>query len=316
MTQALAINLKEVLFGADATPGIVAVEPVSGKGMRLFRRRPDGLVQEDEHFSPFVLLEKEDLLDGFNKPFARHPLSSANTFKFLVLFEDWGAFEKARDYLRKTTGESASSPTAPYLFFADPVHQYLLLTGRTLFKGLAFNELHRLAIDIETGCTPGFEFSNPLREEDRILSIALMDNRGVAEVLFGKELSEKEMLATLGEKISQLDPDVLEGHNFFNFDLEYIVARARRHGVKLAWGRDGSEPRIRKSRFTVAERNIDYTRMDIFGRHVVDTMFLLQYYDVTARELESYGLKSAAVHFGLAEEDRTYIDREQGTVEL
>ena len=311
MTQALAINRKEVLFGADATPGIVAVEPVSGKGMRLFRRRPDGLVQEDEHFSPFVLLEKEDLLDGFNKPFARHPLSSANTFKFLVLFEDWGAFEKARDYLRKTTGESASSPTAPYLFFADPVHQYLLLTGRTLFKGLAFNELHRLAIDIETGCTPGFEFSNPLREEDRILSIALMDNRGVAEVLFGKELSEKEMLATLGEKISQLDPDVLEGHNFFNFDLEYIVARARRHGVKLAWGRDGSEPRIRKSRFTVAERIIDYTRMDIFGRHVVDTMFLLQYYDVTARELESYGLKSAAVHFGLAEEDRTYIDRDK-----
>ena len=51
--------------------------------------------------------------------------------------------------------------------------------------------------------------------------------------------------------------------------------------------------------------------MDIFGRHVVDTMFLLQYYDVTARELESYGLKSAALHFGLADEDRTYIDRDK-----
>ena len=257
------------------------------------------------------MLEKEELLEGFKKPFTSHPLSSTNAFKFLVLFEDWGDFEKARDHLRKTTGESASSPTAPYLFFADPVHQYLLLTGKTLFKGLAFKDLHRLALDIETDCAPGFEFSNPQREEDRILSIALMDNRGFAEVLFGRDLSEKEMLATLGERISQLDPDVLEGHNLFNFDLEYIVARARRHGVKLPWGRDGSEPRIRKSRFTVAERIIDFTRMDIFGRHVVDTMFLLQYYDVTARELESYGLKSAALHFGLADEDRTYIDREK-----
>ena len=34
----------------------------------------------------------------------------------------------------------------------------------------------------------------------------------------------------------------------FNFDLEYIVARARMHGVKLRWGRDGSQPRIRNSR--------------------------------------------------------------------
>ena len=58
----------------------------------------------------------------------------------------------------------------------------------------------------------------------------------------------------------------------------------------------------------MAERIIDFTGIDIFGRHVVDTLFLLQYYDVTAREMESYGLKSAAQHFGLAEEGRTYIE--------
>jgi DNA polymerase elongation subunit (family B) len=116
------------------------------------------------------------------------------------------------------------------------------------------------------------------------------------------------MLVVLGEKISQLDPDVLEGHNLFNFDLEYIVARAQMHRLDLQWGRDGSKPRIRRSRFNVAERTIDYTRMEIFGRQVVDTLFLLQYYDVTAREMESYGLKAAALHFGLAPENRTYIE--------
>ena len=61
---------------------------------------------------------------------------------------------------------------------------------------------------------------------------------------------------------------------------------------------------------------IDFTRMDIFGRHVVDTLFLLQYYDVTAREMESYGLKAAAQHFGLAEEGRTYIEGQGHPVDL
>ncbi|NIR13773.1 MAG: DNA polymerase II, partial [Desulfobacterales bacterium] len=140
-------------------------------------------------------------------------------------------------YLQKQTGEPPSSLYAPYLFLSDPVHQFLLLTGKTLFKGLPFRELHRLALDIETACTPGYEFPNPRREGDRIISIALMDNHGYEEVFFGQEMGEKEMLMALGERISRLDPDVLEGHNLFNFDLEYIVARARMHRVELQWGR-------------------------------------------------------------------------------
>ncbi len=305
----IALEENEVLFGADATGGIVAVELLKGDTIRLFLREEDGSIEvRDEPFTPFILLEKEDLLDGFQAPHRVEPLSSSNTFRAIAFFDRWENADRARNHLSKTTGASPSSPDAPYLFLTDPVHQYLLLTGKTLFKGMAYKDLHRLAIDIETACAPGYEFPNPEREEDRIISIALMDNRGNEEVLFGSSMGEKEMIEALTDRISRWDPDVLEGHNFFNFDLEYLVARARRHGVRLCWGRDGSLPRIRRSRFTVAERIIDYTRMDLFGRHVVDTLFLLQYYDVTARELESYGLKSAALHFGLADEERTYIE--------
>ncbi len=303
-----SFETNEVLFGADPMEGIIAVEPVGKKLMRLFLRVEGGVTTRDEPFMPFILLEDAGLLDGLKEPFRLEELASSNPYRLLAFFEDWGAWERARDHMRKTTGESASSPQAPFLILSDPVHQYLLITGKTLFKGITFRDLHRLALDIETACTPGFEFSNPNRQDDRILSIALMDNRGFSEVLFGKEMDERTMLESLGERIARLDPDVLEGHNLFNFDLEYIVARAKMHGVKLSWGRDGSPPRIRRSRFTVAERVIDYTRVDLFGRHVVDTLFLVQYYDVTARELEGYGLKTAAIHFGLAEEDRTYID--------
>ncbi|MDY0039879.1 MAG: DNA polymerase domain-containing protein [Desulforhabdus sp.] len=307
--KALELEENEILFGADTTEGIVAVEPIGGKSMRLFVRRESRIEARDESFTPFLLVETDRLLKDFKGSVHLEQLTSTNAYQFLALFENWSDCLKARDFLRRTTGQPPSSREAPYLFFSDPVHQYLLLTGKTFFKGLAFKHVHRLAIDIETTCAPGYEFSNPLRREDRIISIALMDNRGYAEVLFGKDLTEEEMIVALGERIAALDPDVLEGHNFFNFDLEYIVARARMYGVKLRWGRDESEPRVRRSRFGVAERIIDYSRMEVFGRHIVDTMFLLQYYDVTARELESYGLKAAALHFGISdEEERTYLD--------
>jgi DNA polymerase elongation subunit (family B) len=306
--QGLSFEENPILFGADPTAGIVAVEHTEEDRMRLFVRNGGRVESRAEPFTPFLLLEEQGLLHGFEAVYRCEPLRGKNEYTILALFERWSDCTKAKSYLHRKTGIPQSSPLAPYLFFSAPVHQFLLLTGKTLFKRLPFENLHRLALDIETATAPGYDFSNPLREEDRILSIALMDNRSTQEVLFAENYGEKEMLETLGRLICQLDPDVLEGHNIFNFDLEYIVTRARMHGVKLAWGRDGSQPRIRRSRFGVAERVIDYTRMEIFGRHVVDTLFLLQYYDTVARELESYGLKYAARHFGLAVPERTYIE--------
>ena len=304
----LELEQSEVLFGADPEEGIVAVEPVGRSAMRLFIKEGTELKTRDEVFTPFMLVEDEALIKGCKKSYQAEKLLSGNEYNVLILFETWADCRKARTFLQNKTGESASSPQAPYLFLSDPVHQFLLFTGKTLFKGLGFKDIHRIALDIETACAPGYEFSNPEREEDRILSIALASSHGDSEVLFGGDMEEKAMLAAFGERIRELDPDVIEGHNLFNFDLDYIRARANLHNVKLTWGRDGSTPQVRRSRFTVAERIIDFSRMDIFGRHVVDTMFLLQYYDVSARELESYGLKYAARHFGLAEEDRTYIE--------
>jgi len=307
----LSFEKNPVLFGADPTEGIVAVEPLGEDSMRIFLRSQGLLETRDEPFVPFILLEEGALLQNFSKKSRYESLSSSNEFKVLAFFESWEDCTRARNHLHQTTGIPSSSPDAPYLFLSDPVHQFLLLTGKTLFKGLDFKDLHRLALDIETATAPGYAFSNPARQEDRILSIALMDNRGNEEVFFAMDYGESEMLEALGARIQSLDPDVLEGHNLFNFDLEYIDTRARMHGIELRWGRDGSEPRVRRSRFSVAERKIDYTRMDIFGRQVVDTLFLLQYYDIVARELESYALKSAARYFGLVAPDRTYIEPEE-----
>jgi DNA polymerase elongation subunit (family B) len=124
-------------------------------------------------------------------------------------------------------------------------------------------------------------------------------------------MTEAEMLRAMVRLIRERDPDVIEGHNLFRFDLEYIEARAKRHGIELHLGRDGSSLKGHASRMQIAERTITYRKYEIFGRHIVDTWILAQHYDVSARDLESYGLKDVARHFDLAAEERTYIPPEK-----
>lgn len=304
----LRFENNQMLFGADPTPGIVAAE-LAGRFIRLFIRDPRGVRFMDEPFHPFILLATPDLLHGFSGGHSMGSLGGDAGYRHLAVFPDWHTCLAARDHLVRTSRATPAAPGAPYLFYSDPIHQHFLRTGKTFFKGMDFAEVRRLALDIETFCAEGYEFSNPERAEDRIISIAVMDSAGYEEVLFGEELPEEAMIERLGEIIRTRDPDVIEGHNLFRFDLEYLRVRALRYGVRLSWGRDGSLPRIHPSRFSVAERSIDYPRWDIFGRQIIDTYFLLLFHDVAARDLESYGLKNAAIHFGLASPDRVYLDR-------
>ncbi|MBI3326150.1 MAG: DNA polymerase II, partial [Nitrospinae bacterium] len=174
-------------------------------------------------------------------------------------------------------------------------------------------QLRRLQLDIETYCTEGFEFPNPGRPGDRIIAIALSDHTGWEHIIPGTELSEPEMLEELGAVIRKRNPDVIEGHNLFRFDLEYIEARARRHRIKLTWGRDSSLLRSHPSRMNIAERTISYRKYEIFGRHIADTWMLAQLYDIGTRDLDSFGLKDIARHFGVASQDRTYIQPERAS---
>lgn len=152
------------------------------------------------------------------------------------------------------------------------------------------------------------EFPQAQRAEDRIILVALADNRGWHHIIDGRALSEADMLAELVELIQAQDPDVIEGHNIYAFDLAYLLARCQRHGVSWAIGRDGSVPRPFQSSMRFAERTVEFPALDIAGRHVVDTYFQVMAFDVFKRNLPGYGLKTAAQYFGLAATNRTYID--------
>ena len=282
------IEQDPVLFGADATEGIVAVEFGAPDRVQVYRREGNKtLVEETEH-KPFAWA-MEPL------PGELRELAGAGEFKFAVSFDNMTAFSKAKTTYKRE-------------LFAlnDLAHQYLLASGRTLFKGMAFEELRRMQVDIETFTGADGAMSDALK--DPLLAIALSDSSGWEEILVvddpEDEAQEKAVLSKFVALVRERDPDVIEGHNIFKFDLPYLETRARKLKMKLDLGRDGSALRSHPSRLQIAERLIQYRKFEIHGRHIVYTLFLVQFHDVGARELQSFGLKAAARHFGVAEDNR------------
>ncbi|MFN3135854.1 MAG: DNA polymerase domain-containing protein, partial [Candidatus Kryptonium sp.] len=172
--------------------------------------------------------------------------------------------------------------------------------------GMEFNDVYRVQLDIETYTK--HRFSNPERVEDRIIVISLTDNRGWKHIIDGRRKTEKQMLIELVEIIRKKDPDIIEGHNILNFDLPYLIKRAEINDIKLSLGRDGSEPKITTMTY---DRETVFTGIEIYGRHIIDTLILVQLYDFVKREFESYSLKYVSKYFGISSQDRIYIPGEK-----
>ena len=222
-------------------------------------------------------------------------LSGNHALRYLVEFADWPAF---LDAVR-----SAEESGARFHRLRSPIEQYLVRSGRTLFKRMVFEDLQRLQVDIET---TGFDPRDP---ESQVIVVALKFGDSVEEVLAQDEQSgEVGLLVRLTELLRELDPDVIEGHNLFNFDLPFLAARAERLGVKLAWGRDDSPLRIGagSARFKAGPLTMPYTPAYVFGRHIVDTYQQIQRYDIGGH-LSSYGLKQAVEDLGLTRPGREFV---------
>ena len=299
----MAFEENTLLFGSDPTPRIVAIELGDTGTVKVYRRETDGSTTADiEPFHPFVWCDSDvtDLNIDAEK------LAGDLRYGWRVSVNSWKELIALRNGL-KSAGRS-------FFALSDPVQHYLTATGRTLFKGLPFEELRRLQLEVlsysdpdpvagvaDPGAAVGDRGYN-----DHIMSIALSDNSGWEELIVvdpaSAEESERAALKRLTAIIKERDPDVIEGHDLFRFDLPYLVARARKAKVKLDWGRSGGFLRSRPSRLQIAEKTIDYPKFTIDGRHFVDTFLLAQFYDVGMRSLSGFERIDVAQHFGLTDE--------------
>ena len=306
--------MNPLLFGHDPRERIVAVQLKDESTMRLYIRDPSGIRHEDEHLYPFFYLSDGSYLDGFQRKHWLKKLDGTGFYQYLCAFAEWPVMWDAVRHVLDAYNRTALSKIESYgaldvlYLFPDPVTQYLMQSGRTLFKGIQFDQVYRLQLDIETYTTPPHRFSHAGRTGDRIVIIALSDNHGWQHAIDGRKLTEREMLLELVRVIQEKDPDIIEGHNILNFDLPYIATRCALNNVSFAIGRDGTPPRSFDARTSFADHPFEYTATEVAGRHVIDTYLLVQSYDATKRNMESYTLKYVAKYFGFAGADRTYIE--------
>jgi DNA polymerase I len=274
------------LFGADPTPRIVAIELGETGTVNVYRRERDGSTIADvEPFHPFVWCNSDVVDLGIET----EKLHGDLNYGWLITVDSWKELIALRNGL-KNAGRD-------FFAFTDPVQHYLTATGRTLFKNLPFEELKRMQLEVLS--LEG--------ENDHIMSIALSDNSGWEELIVvnPKNIAESEHAAIkrLTALIKERDPDVIEGHNLFRFDLPYLVSRAKKAKTKLDWGRSDGFLRSRPSRLQIAEKTIDYPKFAVGGRHFVDTFLLAQFYDVGMRSLAGFERTDVARHFDLCDNE-------------
>ena len=306
----------EWLWGWDPTPGIVSVWAEHSGRAIVWRRLPDTgeLVREAASFRPWLLLDMLDDLRHLGNglaPDGKAPaavtyreLAGPGQLRFLVSAADGRTLSRALlDGASRRLGRRVGHVRdlgQDRVLALPPEEQYLTLTGRTYFRDLAFDQLHRLQFDLET---TGLD-----AERDRIFMVAVRHSTGAEEVLEAAgtdDAAEADLIRRLVATVTASDPDVLENHNLHGFDLPFLERRARMLRVPLGIGRLpalGVRPRAARR---------DQVRYVVPGRECIDTLDAVRRYDFAVRELKGHGLKAVARHFGIAPPDRELIPGDQ-----
>ena len=283
---------EQALFGQDDTPCLVAVEPDYNEGVVLYRRLEGKIERETAPYRPWILLTEKPSVE---LPGAEYTELEGDGYHVLAEFPSQNLYGEARFRVREAHLSNLTYPGGAKMA--------LVRSGKTLFKSMTFEEVVRLQFDLETN---GLD---PEPDANRILLIAVSDNRGFLELIEGEE---KQILERFAEVVRERDPDVLEGHNVFGFDFPFLMKRAEKAGVRLQIGRDGGEPRAGQERnYAIAAggNSRPYTPIYIHGRHVLDTYLIVQRFDWAKQALTSYGLKECARVFGFAEDERVELPR-------
>lgn len=308
----------ELLFGWDDTPGIVSVWADREGQALVWQRRGERAVCLRERFRPWVLAAALDDLAHLRvppppqgapgaaaAPFCYRPLDGPpDSFRFLISARSGRALERAllegaRRRLGRAVAGLGELPDDYYRL--GPVEQYLTLSGRVMFRGMRYADLHRLQFDLETTAL------DPQR--GRIFLAALRDTRGLATVLEAPEpADEPGLIRALVGLVRARDPDVIENHNLFGFDLPFLEARAAAWGIPLELGRAPGPPLLERYDEPTGWRDGSVrARYSLAGRELLDTLDAVRRHDFVARDLPSYRLKDVARHFGVAAPERTYI---------
>lgn len=183
-----------------------------------------------ESFRPFAWLAGSTIDPGL-PGLTVEPLRGEGAFGYLVHADTLEAYDAFLQRARDSGGTDAVRPIES---------QYLIQARARLYRDLGFGQLRRCQLDIETSSADG-HFSDAAQPEDRVIAIGLRC-AGRSRLLMIEsptDEAERRLLAEFNEALAEIDPDTIEGHNLFRFDLDYLRQRCRRFRIACSWGRYG-----------------------------------------------------------------------------
>lgn len=277
-----------LIYGKNTMLGIVAVEVPEDTKLEVFFA--NGTVKTF-NYRPWVLCDRKidakcEKLEGFlTYKYIRYFKTAKDSSQFYYMNKN-----RYKLYQVHNAREAA-----------------LLLHGITLFKGLKPSELSVLGWDIEsTGLAHD--------KESYVFIITNTFQKGGIRL---KKHFREDHYSDLGAMIDawcdwvrEVNPDIMVGHNIYGYDFPYMDFVARKYKTRLRLGRNGSEIEFksRDSEYRVdGSTTWSYKKAHIYGRHIIDTMFLAVKYDF-AKNYPSWGLKAIVEYEGLVAEGRTFYD--------
>lgn len=282
-------ELDALIFGKDSTERIVSCE-VNDSNTELFIEHPDRVEVK-------VIPNKYWILSSRAYGVGWMRMKGNLHYQYGKQYETQRSFYNDKKKLGKGDIFSVS----------DPKESAMILSGFTYYKGLKVQDVSVLSFDIESTGLNHDDTSKVL-----LISNTFRKNGQIIRKLFAYDEydSEAGLFEAWCEWVREVNPSTIVGHNIFMYDLPYMAYCADQAGTSLRLGRNGSSLRISnyESDFRYdGSQAYKYKRCNIYGREIVDTMFLSMKYDF-GRKYASYGLKYIVAFEGLEVKDRVFYD--------
>jgi len=283
----------DLIYGKASVDRIVNIE-VTDDVAEIYRELEDGSINVTVVPNKFWILANQQL----DRNFVR--LKGDLHYKWGRQFSERKQFSQFR-YFTKQRDEDIFS-------VYDAKEALMLKDGYTYYKNMRPQDVSILSFDIETtSLDPNIPEATVL-----LISNTLRKNGKIEKKLFSFEDSGSagQMIEDWCDWVRKVNPAIICGHNIFSFDLPYLNSIAEKCEVELKLGRNGNIVKFDKfeSQKRIDQtRDQNYKRSHIYGREIIDTMFLAIDYDIS-KKYESYALKKIIAQEGLEKKDRVFYD--------
>ena len=236
---------------------------------------------------------------------SNHP-KMINGYKYLVTCNQGHKrmlefFKKGGIYVYDTRNDIKS-----HFLMISPVEQYLIHTGKRLFKGFEeYDELHKYVFDLETtGLDP---------RVSKIFLIGIYTNKGVREIIpvEDNDESERQAIIKFFERINEIKPTIIAGYNSANFDWPFFFKRCEILGLNIEeiaiTLKVGELINNKQSMLKLGNEVEDYTQTNMFGYSIIDIMHSARRAQAIDSSMKSVGLKYVCKYNKINKKNRVYI---------